>query len=799
MGFFSKLFGFGKRKDEAAKPQDDQPIVDALENEQSPQEAPADNDAVFINPENQDSNDSIADQVEEAEKKEPTCDSSNLDQTQKSNESEVATSPAVANDAEPVDNVAQAQAEAEAKAKAEQEARERAEAEAKAKAEAEAKAKAEQEARERAEAEAKAKAEAEAKSKAEQEARERAEAEARARAEAEAKAKAEQEARERAEAEARAKAEAEAKAKAEQEARERAEAEAKAKAEAEAKAKAEQEARERAEAEARAKAEAEAKAEQEARERAEAEARAKAEAEAKAKAEQEARERAKAEAEAQAKAQAEQEAQAAAAAAEEVAAKPKCRRKTKAEKDAEAAAETVAETPAEVPAETPVEETAAKPKRKRKTKAEKDAEAAAAAEVQSAEVASAEEAPAKPKRRRKTKAEKDAEAAAEAAQAAAEPEAPASVEVPAKPKRRRKTKAEKDAEAAAEDAAEAEAASAEASIEIEPAAEQEAEPAAEPVAEPAAETAEQGAAAKEERESFFTRLRKTRDNLASGVGALIFGRKIDDELYEELETALIMADLGNETTQMVIERLRDESRLRDLRDAGALRKNLKTILSEILEPCAVPLDVTTKKPYVILMVGVNGAGKTTTIGKLARKFQDQGLSVMLAAGDTFRAAAVEQLKEWGERSNVPVIAQATGSDSASVLFDAVTAAKARNVDVLLCDTAGRLQNKDNLMEELRKIVRVMKKVDPEVPHETLLVLDAATGQNAVSQTKLFKDAVEVSGLVLTKLDGSAKGGVVINLAHNYHIPIRYVGIGEKVEDLREFKVEPFVDALIDDK
>ena len=816
MGFFSKLFGFGKRKDEAAKPQDDQPIVDALENEQSPQEAPADNDAVFINPENQDSNDSIADQVEEAEKKEPTCDSSNLDQTQKSNESEVATSPAVANDAEPVDNVAQAQAEAEAKAKAEaeakakaeQEARERAEAEAKAKAEAEAKAKAEQEARERAEAEARAKAEAEAKAKAEQEARERAEAEARAKAEAE------QEARERAEAEARAKAEAEAKAKAEQEARERAEAEAKAKAEAEAKAKAEQEARERAEAEARAKAEAEAKAkaEQEARERAEAEAkakaeqeareRAKAEAEAQAKAEQEARERAeaeaKAQAEAEAQAKAEQEAQAAAAAAEEVAAKPKRRRKTKAEKDAEAAAETVAETPAEVPAETPVEETAAKPKRKRKTKAEKDAEAAAAAEVQSAEVAPAEEASAKPNRRRKTKAEKDAEAA-EAAQAAAEPEAPASLEVPAKPKRRRKTKAEKDAEAAAEDAAEAEAASAEASTEIEPAAEQEAEPAAEPVAEPAAETAEQGAAAKEERESFFTRLRKTRDNLASGVGALIFGRKIDDELYEELETALIMADLGNETTQMVIERLRDESRLRDLRDAGALRKNLKTILSEILEPCAVPLDVTTKKPYVILMVGVNGAGKTTTIGKLARKFQDQGLSVMLAAGDTFRAAAVEQLKEWGERSNVPVIAQATGSDSASVLFDAVTAAKARNVDVLLCDTAGRLQNKDNLMEELRKIVRVMKKVDPEVPHETLLVLDAATGQNAVSQTKLFKDAVEVSGLVLTKLDGSAKGGVVINLAHNYHIPIRYVGIGEKVEDLREFKVEPFVDALIDDK
>ena len=369
-------------------------------------------------------------------------------------------------------------------------------------------------------------------------------------------------------------------------------------------------------------------------------------------------------------------------------------------------------------------------------------------------------------------------------------EAPAAAEPvePAKPKRKRKTKAEKEA------AAEAAEPVAELAAESEPSAVEEV-----PVEEASAlvEAEQPSVADKQERESFFARLRKTRDNLASGVGALIFGRKIDDELYEELETALIMADLGNETTQMVIERLRDESRLRDLRDAGALRKNLKAILSEILTPCAVPLDVTTKKPYVILMVGVNGAGKTTTIGKLARKFQEQGLSVMLAAGDTFRAAAVEQLKEWGERSQVPVIAQATGSDSASVLYDAVTAAKARGVDVLLCDTAGRLQNKDNLMEELRKIVRVMKKIDPEIPHETLLVLDAATGQNAVSQTKIFKEAVEVSGLVLTKLDGSAKGGVVINLAHNYHIPIRYVGIGEKVEDLREFKVEPFVDALID--
>ncbi len=752
MGFFSKLFGFGKRKDEAAKAQDDQPIVDALENEQGQHEAPADNDAVFINPENQDSNDSIADQVEEAEKKEPTCDSSNLDQTQKSNESEVATSPAVANDAEPVDTIeapasaqaaAAAEAAAEAAAKAEQEARERAEAEAKAKAE--------QEARERAEAEAKAKAEqeaserAEAEAKAEQEARERAEAkakaeqEARERAEAEAKAKAEQEARERAEAEAKAKAEQEARERAEAEAKAKAEQEARERAEAEAKAKAEQEARERAEAEAKAKAE------QEARERAEAEA--------KAKAEQEARERAEAEAKAEQEARERAEAEA------------------KAEQEARERAEAEAKTEQE-----------ARERAEAEAKAKAEQEAAAAAAVLAAE------APAKPKRKRKTKAEKEAEAAVAVAEETAEAPAAAEPVEPAKPKRKRKTKAEKGA------AAEAAEPVAELAAESEPSAVEEV-----PVEEASAlvEAEQPSVADKQERESFFARLRKTRDNLASGVGALIFGRKIDDELYEELETALIMADLGNETTQMVIERLRDESRLRDLRDAGALRKNLKAILSEILTPCAVPLDVTTKKPYVILMVGVNGAGKTTTIGKLARKFQEQGLSVMLAAGDTFRAAAVEQLKEWGERSQVPVIAQATGSDSASVLYDAVTAAKARGVDVLLCDTAGRLQNKDNLMEELRKIVRVMKKIDPEIPHETLLVLDAATGQNAVSQTKIFKEAVEVSGLVLTKLDGSAKGGVVINLAHNYHIPIRYVGIGEKVEDLREFKVEPFVDALID--
>lgn len=318
-------------------------------------------------------------------------------------------------------------------------------------------------------------------------------------------------------------------------------------------------------------------------------------------------------------------------------------------------------------------------------------------------------------------------------------------------------------------------------------------------AEPAATAAGADEALVEEKRSFFSRLKRSRDNFAQSLSALIRGRKIDDDLYDELETDLLTADLGGDTTYKVIDRLREESRLRDLSDASALRKKLKQILSEILDPCEEQLVLVDHKPFVILMVGVNGAGKTTTIGKLARKYQDQGYSVMLAAGDTFRAAAVEQLKEWGERAKVEVIAQATGADSASVLYDAVQAAKARDVDVLLCDTAGRLQNKDHLMDELRKIVRVMKKIDPQIPHEVLMVLDGTTGQNAVSQVRLFNEAVKVTGLAITKLDGTAKGGVVFSLADLFHIPIRYVGIGEKAEDLREFKVEPFVDALIGDK
>ncbi len=304
---------------------------------------------------------------------------------------------------------------------------------------------------------------------------------------------------------------------------------------------------------------------------------------------------------------------------------------------------------------------------------------------------------------------------------------------------------------------------------------------------------------KETKLSFFAKLKKTRENLAYGVSSLIKGRKIDEDLYEELETALLTADLGVETCEYVIEKLRTESKLRALHDADLLKENLHNILVDLLKPCEIPLNIEEHKPFVILMVGVNGAGKTTTIGKLAQKYKAQGKKVMLAAGDTFRAAAVEQLKEWGKRIDVPVIAQGTGADSASVLYDALESAKSKNADVLICDTAGRLQNKDNLMDELRKIVRVLKKKDETVPHEVLLVLDAATGQNAVSQTKLFKEAVDVTGIALTKLDGTAKGGVIFALADKYKLPIRYVGIGERAEDLHEFKVDPFVHALIEDK
>jgi len=299
---------------------------------------------------------------------------------------------------------------------------------------------------------------------------------------------------------------------------------------------------------------------------------------------------------------------------------------------------------------------------------------------------------------------------------------------------------------------------------------------------------------------FFRRLLKglvkTKQNIGAGFRSFFLGKKIDDELFEELEEQLLIADIGVPTTTKIINNLTQHATRQQLQNADTLYQQLKLEMGEILKPVAQPLRIdTSKKPYVILMVGVNGVGKTTTIGKLARKFQMEGKSVMLAAGDTFRAAAVEQLQVWGERNHIPVVAQSTGSDSASVIFDAMQSAAARNIDVLIADTAGRLQNKNNLMDELKKIVRVMKKYDESAPHEIMLTLDAGTGQNAISQAKLFNEAVGLTGISLTKLDGTAKGGVIFAIADQFNLPIRYIGVGEKIEDLREFNAEEFIDAL----
>ncbi|ODJ14145.1 signal recognition particle-docking protein FtsY [Shigella sp. FC1180] len=305
------------------------------------------------------------------------------------------------------------------------------------------------------------------------------------------------------------------------------------------------------------------------------------------------------------------------------------------------------------------------------------------------------------------------------------------------------------------------------------------------------------------KEGFFARLKrsllKTKENLGSGFISLFRGKKIDDDLFEELEEQLLIADVGVETTRKIITNLTEGASRKQLRDAEALYGLLKEEMGEILAKVDEPLNVEDKTPFVILMVGVNGVGKTTTIGKLARQFEQQGKSVMLAAGDTFRAAAVEQLQVWGQRNNIPVIAQHTGADSASVIFDAIQAAKARNIDVLIADTAGRLQNKSHLMEELKKIVRVMKKLDVEAPHEVMLTIDASTGQNAVSQAKLFHEAVGLTGITLTKLDGTAKGGVIFSVADQFGIPIRYIGVGERIEDLRPFKADDFIEALLPER
>lgn len=301
------------------------------------------------------------------------------------------------------------------------------------------------------------------------------------------------------------------------------------------------------------------------------------------------------------------------------------------------------------------------------------------------------------------------------------------------------------------------------------------------------------------KEGFFARLKrsliKTKENLGSGFISLFRGKKIDDDLFEELEEQLLIADVGVETTRRIITNLTEGASRKQLRDAEALYGLLKEEMGEILAKVDEPLNIEGKTPFVILMVGVNGVGKTTTIGKLARQFEQQGKSVMLAAGDTFRAAAVEQLQVWGQRNNIPVVAQHTGADSASVIFDAIQAAKARNVDVLIADTAGRLQNKSHLMEELKKIVRVMKKLDEDAPHEIMLTIDASTGQNAISQAKLFHEAVGLTGITLTKLDGTAKGGVIFSVADQFGIPIRYIGVGEQISDLRPFNAGDFIEAL----
>ncbi|KXJ30565.1 signal recognition particle-docking protein FtsY [Pseudomonas sp. HUK17] len=300
---------------------------------------------------------------------------------------------------------------------------------------------------------------------------------------------------------------------------------------------------------------------------------------------------------------------------------------------------------------------------------------------------------------------------------------------------------------------------------------------------------------------FFARLRqglsKTSASLGEGMASLFLGKKaIDDDLLEELETRLLTADVGVEATGVIMRNLTQKVARKQLADSEALYQALQQELTEMLLPVEQPLVIdTSHKPYVILVVGVNGAGKTTTIGKLAKRLQNEGKKVMLAAGDTFRAAAVEQLQVWGERNRIPVIAQHTGADSASVIFDAVQAAKARGIDVLIADTAGRLHTKDNLMEELRKVRRVIGKLDEAAPHETLLVLDAGTGQNALNQAKQFHNAVPLTGLALTKLDGTAKGGVIFALAKQSALPIRYVGVGEGIDDLRPFEARPFVQAL----
>ncbi|PKG55681.1 signal recognition particle-docking protein FtsY [Shewanella sp. GutDb-MelDb] len=306
--------------------------------------------------------------------------------------------------------------------------------------------------------------------------------------------------------------------------------------------------------------------------------------------------------------------------------------------------------------------------------------------------------------------------------------------------------------------------------------------------------------AKPVKEGLFARLKRglkrTSASIGSGFVGLFSGKKIDDDLFEELEEQLLIADVGVETTTRLIKNLTEQASRKQLKDGEALYELMRDEMQKILDPVSIPLiPENADGPFVILMVGVNGVGKTTTIGKLAKQYQAEGKTVMLAAGDTFRAAAVEQLQVWGQRNDIPVIAQHTGADSASVLFDALQAAKARKVDVLIADTAGRLQNKAHLMDELKKVVRVMKKQNPAAPHEVMLTLDASTGQNAINQAKIFQEAVGVTGITISKLDGTAKGGVIFAIADKFGIPIRHIGVGEQIDDLRTFDAKDFIEAL----
>lgn len=305
------------------------------------------------------------------------------------------------------------------------------------------------------------------------------------------------------------------------------------------------------------------------------------------------------------------------------------------------------------------------------------------------------------------------------------------------------------------------------------------------------------------KKGFFTRVKaglaRTSKPLSNGLANVFLGKKsIDDEVLEDLETLLLSADIGVDATEEIIDALTEKVARKELSDPEALKEELKSLLHGMLLPSEAPLEISAADgPFVILVVGVNGVGKTTTIGKLAKRLQTQGKSVMLAAGDTFRAAAVEQLQTWGDRNDVPVVAQHTGADSASVIFDALESARARSTDVLIADTAGRLHNKSNLMDELAKVKRVMSKLDHNAPHEVLLVLDAGTGQNAVNQTEQFSEAAGVTGLALTKLDGTARGGVIFALSKKFGLPVRFIGVGEGIDDLQPFAAQTFIEALFD--